>query len=92
MVLQRVYGSKSEAQDQLKQPILALAAGYMPFYAKKRAVVQTKRMTSDPQVQQTYSERVALFAKNESVNNGFCPEAMDTLGNTDFHAWGTQFT
>ena len=32
-----------------------------------------------------------MFA-NESVNNGFCPEAMDTLGNTDFHAWGTQFT
>ena len=29
---------------------------------------------------------------NESVNNGFCPEAMDTLGNTDYHAWGTQFT
>ena len=28
----------------------------------------------------------------DSVNNGFCPEAMDTLGNTDFHAWGTQFT
>ena len=66
MVLQRVYGSKSEAQDQLKQPILALAAGYMPFYAKKGAVVQTRRMTSDPLVQQTYSERVALFAKNES--------------------------
>ncbi len=33
-----------------------------------------------------------MFANNESVNNGFCPEAMDTLGNTDFHAWGTQFT
>jgi len=25
-------------------------------------------------------------------NNGFCPEAMDTLGNVDYHAWGTQFT
>ncbi len=33
-----------------------------------------------------------IYNNDESVNNGFCPEAMDTLGNTDFHAWGTQFT
>ena len=38
----------------------------------------------------------ATNPSNEAItrgdNNGFCPEAMDTLGNVDYHAWGTQFT
>ena len=28
--------------------------------------------------------------QKQSSDQDFCPEAMDTLGNNDYHAWGTQ--
>jgi len=28
--------------------------------------------------------------QDQNTDQDFCPEAMDTLGNNDYHAWGTQ--